>query len=510
MPKKQSTAAKKARAAARQGVKYTAALRAAAAVPPGEGAARYGWDEIVVAALSDVVARDGVVPVRVIWSDETPPAHYNGERWGVAEPAADGYLIREVIYQQAAAAAVEKGTRIPVPYRTADGSVEVAALWPLVWHPKDDPRWRWAQNGWGVEAPGDILDGFDPTAPSPQLPYEVRVFNVPDGLVGETHQGATPSWQTWAWCADVDRAKELARALVAHRLAQPRDPRYGDAGFVRAQVWRHVTGNLAALPSKVCTVDADPDRPVVPRLPYGTCPPGRPESPDASRQGEPVWHRGQKHPPKYELKVWSETDGWISLAWIEGGRTPAGITADLLRVGAGGRWAFAETWGPRHPDAWTHDWTQEGRCVADRHPDTTFAEDSARIEAQRRAERGHLAAALAERSGGTLTVAQAAARLEQGGRAYRDFLSVGSAAIAQALHIARRAAAGDERLEIRRVLDALEHRHEVPDWAIGLADAHLARDTSDSPEMRAYRRRALQEYLSPGPDTDGIPGLSAG
>lgn len=45
---------------------------------------------------------------------------------------------------------------------------------------------------------------------------------------------------------------------------------------------------------------------------------------------------------------------------------------------------------------------------------------------------------------------QAAARLQQGGQRYRDFLSIGSAVIAQALHIARRAAAGDERLAVRR------------------------------------------------------------
>ncbi|MGY5099470.1 hypothetical protein [Streptomyces sp. 900105245] len=60
---------------------------------------------------------------------------------------------------------------------------------------------------------------------------------------------------------------------------------------------------------------------------------------------------------------------------------------------------------------------------------------------------------------------------------------------------------------MRRALDSLEERHEVPDWAVGLAHDHLARDTSDSTEMWTYRRRALREYLSPGADTHGVPGM---
>ncbi|MFE5084521.1 hypothetical protein [Streptomyces mirabilis] len=143
------------------------------------------------------------------------------------------------------------------------------------------------------------------------------------------------------------------------------------------------------------------------------------------------------------VKVWSADAGWKSLAWFTGGRTPVSVTAALLRIGTGGPYAFAETWGPRYPDAWAHDWTQEGRSLTDRHPDEPYAESSVRLNAQRRAEEDWLVAALAERSRGVLTAEQVAERLQAGGQRYRDFLTIGSAAIARALNGARR----DERAQ---------------------------------------------------------------
>ncbi|MFF7127185.1 hypothetical protein [Streptomyces sp. NPDC008240] len=209
--------------------------------------------------------------------------------------------------------------------------------------------------------------------------------------------------------------------------------------------------------------------------------------------------------------MWNEENGWVSLAWFTGGRTPAGIAAALLQVGTGGRYAFAETWGPRYPDTWAHDWTQEGRCVTDRHPDVPYAEDSARLTAARQAKEQHLVAALAERSQGTLTVDQVTERLRAGGQEYRDFLHIGAVCIMDDLHHARRAAEGAERLRLREALDALEHGHEVADWVVDLTHAHLATDPDAHFEdgARSFRRRALQEFLTPSTSTDGIPGLTA-
>lgn len=152
------------------------------------------------------------------------------------------------------------------------------------------------------------------------------------------------------------------------------------------------------------------------------------------------------------------------------------VTAALLRIGAGGPYAFAETWGPHHPDAWAHDWTQEGRSLTDCHPDEPYAESSARLNAQQRAKEDWLVAALAERSRGVLTVKQVAERLRTGGERYRDFLSIGSAAIARALNRARRDEEGAGRLRLREALDALEERHEVPDWAVDLTRTRLDDD----------------------------------
>ncbi|WNI28434.1 hypothetical protein [Streptomyces sp. ITFR-6] len=72
------------------------------------------------------------------------------------------------------------------------------------------------------------------------------------------------------------------------------------------------------------------------RLPFGTWPKGRPAP------AEPTWFPGGRHPPTYYLRAWSETGGWMTLGWIDGGRNAAGIAAALLRVGTGGPYAIDE------------------------------------------------------------------------------------------------------------------------------------------------------------------------
>ncbi|MET9676413.1 hypothetical protein ABZY68_25460 [Streptomyces sp. NPDC006482] len=502
-PKKQSTAARKARAAAREGAKYTEALRSASPDPSTPE-----WDDLVVSTLSAVIAERGVVPVTVIWNEDARHSMVqrdNGVRWGVAEAAADGVVIREV---RDCIGAVAKGMRVPVPHRLDDGQVEVAALWPVVWSSNDEPFWRYAHNGWSVERPGTFPDALDPMCPSPDLPYEVRVYYVPDGIVGEDHNGSAPRWSTRAWCDHLDKAVLLADALVAHRLGAASRPAGGDCGDLRAEVWQHSSTDLGTLPARVHRADADPDRPVVPRLPFDARPEGRPASTNPTP--EPRWFQGEKHPPTYDLRVWSETDGWTTLAWVVGGRSPAGIAADLLRVGTGGPYPFAETWGPHHPDAWNHDWTQEGRALTDYHPDEPYAERTVRYDEKRRQEAADLAAALAGRSGGRLTVEQAAARLEAGGQKYRDFLRVGMVCIMDALNEKRLASEAGERLRMRKALDTLEDHHQVDDWVIELTRQHMTTNPRAhySAGAKRWRERALEEYLTPGEAVAGVPGLA--
>lgn len=505
-PKKQSTAAKRARAAAREGAKYTEALRSASPDP-----ASPAWDDLVVSALSDVVAEHGIVPVTVIWNEDARHSMVqrdNGVRWGVAEPAADGVVIREV---RGDVGVVPKGTRVPVPHRRGDGRVEVAALWPVVWCSNDQPFWRYVHNGWSVEEPGTLPPALDPVCPSPDLPYEVRVYSVPDGIVGEDHSGGAPSWWTRAWCDRLDKALLLADTAVAHRLSAPERPAGGACGILRAEVWQHSTSDLATLPARVHRADADPDRPVVPRLPFATWPEGRPASTEPTP--EPTWFQGEKHPPTYDLRVWSAESGWETLGWFVGGRNPASIAAALLRVGTGGPFPFAETWGPHHPDAWAHDWTQEGRALNDRHPDEPYAESTVRYDEKRRQEAVDLAAALAERSGGRLTTEQVTARLAAGGQEYRDFLRVGQICIMDALNEQRLAAeeGSETRMRMREALDALENHHQVDAWVNELTAAHMAtnpRDAHYTAGAMLWRRRALQEYLSPSEDVTGVPSLT--
>jgi hypothetical protein len=65
-------------------------------------------------------------------------------------------------------------------------------------------------------------------------------------------------------------------------------------------------------------------------------------------------------------------------------------------------------------------------------------------------------------------------------------------------------------LRLREALDALEDRHEVPDWAVDLTRTRLDDDLGAraTGAERAYVRRALVEYLAPSADTDGVPGLT--
>ncbi|MFF8432349.1 hypothetical protein ACF07Y_45980 [Streptomyces sp. NPDC016566] len=93
---------------------------------------------------------------------------------------------------------------------------------------------------------------------------------------------------------------------------------------------------------------------------------------------------------------------------------------------------------------------------------------------------------------------------------YRDFLHIGAVCVMDALHYARRAAEGAERLRLREALAALEDRHEVADWVVDLTHAHLATtpDAHSPDGARAFRRRALQEFLTPSTSTEGVPGLA--
>lgn len=118
-------------------------------------------------------------------------------------------------------------------------------------------------------------------------------------------------------------------------------------------------------------------------------------------------------------------------------------------------------------------------------------------------------AALAERSGGALTEAQIVQRLHVGGQRYRNFLHAGAASILRALHDARCAAEGEERLRMREAVEALGVRHDIPDWVVTLTRTYLAATSQHYTEAeRAWVHRALREYLAPGTDTTGVPGLS--
>lgn len=111
-----------------------------------------------------------------------------------------------------------------------------------------------------------LPDALDPMCPSPDLPYEVRVYDVTDGIVGEDHWGGAPRWWTTACCTDLDKACKLA-----------------DCGYLRAEVWEHLTTDRSVLPTRFHRADADLGRPKAPQLPFDTWPAGRPHSPAHAR-----------------------------------------------------------------------------------------------------------------------------------------------------------------------------------------------------------------------------------
>ncbi|MFF5783216.1 hypothetical protein ACFY7Y_40675 [Streptomyces virginiae] len=511
MPKKQPTAAKRARAAARAGAKYTAALRAAAVpLPPhlpvvDEDALTDG-ERLVVESLRALAAAGGMLPLRVVTPDQdvieaVRRARAEGrrpawQRWAVVEAAVDGYVLREVKhgpngdqYHQG-----NRAPRVPVPVRAEDGTVTMVAL--PQWAREDHGWWIWSHTGWPVEAPGRIVDPPQRFAPSAELPWEVAGWldlGWEDGRVlGEDYAGSASSWQTIGWCTTREDARMIARAYVAHR-----------GHFTRADVLQHGPDGGVASMVRDSYLQA-PDAPVQARAEAGPGP--RPASPDRAEVPEPAWHGGETHPPTSSLVVWTGT-GWRTLVWT--GYQTSSIAA-RLGVGAGGPFAWAESWGPRHPDRDLHDWTQEGREMVRRHPDTEYAESFRLVDVERAAQAEALVTALADRGG--MTREEAAARLERGGEAYRQLLDVGQATIARALNTARRELPeGPERTAIRHALDDLLYRHLLPADAVRIAGAQLDTEVESTraPEVTAWCRRAVAEYVTPvaDPVAAGVEGF---
>lgn len=511
MPKQQSTSAKKARAAARQGGKYTASLREATgpSLPPHlelfDDQALPEDERLVVEGLRALAAEGGPLPMRM--ADPAPEvveartrAREKGvdpqwRRWAAVEAAVDGYVLRETLHgpNRSGYSAADRGPRVPVPVRAADGTVTVVAMPEWAW--LHQSGWIWAHTGWPVEAPGRIVDPPQEFSPAPGLRWQVAVWlDLGDGgkVLGEDYRGSTSNWQTVGWCTSRDDARQIARAYAAHRNH-----------YARVDVIEHGTDN-GVVSRTTDTYLPAPDAPERPRPATAQGP--RPASPDRSEVPEPAWYQGQPHPPNSSLVVWTGT-GWRTLVWT--GWQTATIARNL-GIGAGGPYEWAEDWGPRHPDRDLHDWTQEGRELRQRFPETTFAERTQLIDAARRAQQDALVDALAERSG--LTRAQAAARLAHGGEKYRTFLDVGQAAIARALHTARRALPeGADRTAIRHALDDLTTRHLLPADAERIAGAQLDSEieANRAPEATAWCRRAVAEYVTPAPDpvAAGIDGF---
>lgn len=501
MPKRQPTAAKRARAAARGGAKYTTALREAGGLqlPPHvelfDDQALPEGERMVVDCLRELAAAGGPLPVRVVDPDpEVVEARMRAEekgvspqwrRWASVEAAIDGYVLRETRYgpNRSGYTQANRGPRVPVPVRAADGTVTVVAMPEWAW--LHEGRWIWAHTGWPVDAPGRIVDPPQEFAPAPGLRWQVAVWlTLGDGKVlGEDYGGGTSNWETVGWCTSRDDARQIARAYTAHR-----------GHYARADVVEHGTDNgIVSL-----TVDTFLPSPDAPERPEPATVPGpRPASPDRSEIPEPAWHQRQDSPPNSSLIVWTGT-GWHTLVWTD---WQTGIIAQHLGIGASGPYQWAEAWGPRHPDRDLHDWTQEGRELTARYPEPSFAERTQIIDAACRAREDALVAALADRAG--LTPDQAAARLAQGGADYRQVLDVGQAVISRALHTARRTLPeGPERTAVRHALDDLTDRHLLPADAQRIAGAQLDSEieADRAPAVTAWCRRAVAEYIAPAPD----------
>ncbi|MFE9484732.1 hypothetical protein ACFYNM_39900 [Streptomyces spororaveus] len=501
MPKKQSTAAKRARAAANSGAKYTTALRAAAGplprhLPVLDEDTLTDGERLVVDHLRALATTGGMLPLRVVTpdpevieADRRARAHGGRpawQRWAVVEAAVDGYVLREVKqgpngdrYHLG-----NRAPRVPVPVRAEDGTVTMVAL--PQWAREERGWWIWAHTGWPVEAPGRIVDPPQRFAPAPDL-WEVAAWldmSQEDGRVlGEDYSGSASSWQTVGWCTNREDARLIARAYVAHR-----------GHFTRADVLQHGPDSGVVSMVRDSYLQA-PDAPVQARAEAAPGP--RPASPDRAEVPEMTWHGGETHPPRSSLVVWTDT-GWRTLVWSD---WQTSNIAARLGVGADGPFAWAESWGPRHPDRDLHDWTQEGREMFRRHPDTEYPEHFALIDAERAAQAEALVSALAER--GAMAREEAATRLERGGEAYRQLLDVGQATIARALHTARRALPeGPERTAVRHAIDDLMYRHLLPADAERIAGAQLDTEVeaTRSPETTAWCRRAVAEYVAPAAD----------
>jgi hypothetical protein len=505
MPKKQSTAAKRARAAARNGAKYTAALRKQGGhhfsphVDLFDDQALPEGDRIVVDCLRALAAAGEPLPVRMTEPDPDVaeilsraeadrPALWR--RWASVEAAVDGYVLRETRYgpNRSGYSRENRGPRIPVPVRAADGTVTVVAMPEWAW--LHEGQWIWEHTGWPVECPGQIVDPPQKFLPAPGLHWEVAVWldlghddDRVGKVMGEDYGGGTSDWQTVGWCTNREDATLIARAYTAHR-----------SHYTRADVIEH--GHDAGVVS--ITRESFLQAPDAPKRPKATAVPGpRPASPDRSEIPEPAWYERRDKAPHSSLIVWTGT-AWRTLVWTD---YQTGLIAQALGIGQGGPYEWAEAWGPRHPDRDMHDWTQEGRELDGRFPEPTFQERTALIDAARRAREDALVAALAERGG--LTPEQAAARLTEGGKDYRQVLDVGQAVISRALHTARRALPeGPERTAVRHALDDLMDRHLLPADAKRIANEQLDGETEArrAPDVTAWCRRAVAEYIAPAPD----------
>ncbi|MEV4441326.1 hypothetical protein AB0K09_20340 [Streptomyces sp. NPDC049577] len=508
MPKKQPTAAKRARAAARVGAKYTAALRSetTGAHPLPLHLELFDADvlpeRMVVDCLRALAAEGEPLPVRMAEPDpEVVEARARAEekairpqpkRWASVQAAVDGYVLRETQYgpNRSGYTSTSRGPRVPVPVRASDDSVTVVAMPEWAW--LHEGRWIWAHTGWPVEAPGRIVDPPQTFAPAPGLRWQVAVWldlGHEGRVLGEDYSGSTSDWQTVGWCTTRDDARQIARAYTAHR-----------GHYARADVIEHGTDNGVASLTTDTYLPA-PDAPERPRPATATAPGPRPASPDRSEIPEPAWYPRQGNPPNSSLIVWTGT-GWRTLVWTD---WQAGAIAQELGIGADGPYEWAEDWGPRHPDRDLHDWTQEGRELHSQFPETTYAEGTELIDAARRAREDALVAALAER--GSLSLEQAAARLAQGGHKYRQLLDVGQAVISRALHTARRALPeGPGRTSVRHALDDLMYRHLLPADAERIANEQLDSEIEArrAPGVTAWARRAVAEYISPAADPAAV------
>lgn len=513
MPKKQPTAAKRARAAARSGAKYTPTLRREQAHDLHLPHYLEAFDEqilsdderLVVDHLRTLAAENGPLPVRVVRPEPEGLAAQSREeatgrtRWASVEAAVDGYVLRETMHgpNRPGSTTPHGAPHVPVPIRAKDGSITVLAL--PEWAREHEGRWIWAHTGWPIETPGRLVDPPQVFSPAAELCWEVAVWVDPrweDGKgIGEDYDGVVSEWQTVGWCTTREDARQIALAFTAHR-----------GPYARAEVLEHGSDRgVASLTRGVYR--QSPDAPERPRR--ATEPGPRPASPDRRQLSEPVWHsrlKGVPHPESC-LLVWTG-EAWKALVWTS---WQSHTIAAVLGVGAGGPYAWAQCWGPRYPDQDMFDWTQEGRELRQHFPDMSFDERSQRIEAARCARENALVNALAAR--GNLTVQQAMARLQRGGSEYRQFLSVGQAAISRALNTARRALPeGPERTAIRHTLDDLTDCHLLPANAEHIANRQLDGEieASRAHQVTAWCRRAVTEYTAPAADpvaagVDGFP-----